>query len=966
MSNAKSKQAKPKTGLARCMELASDRKGLVFLAAVLSSLAAIASFIPYIAVYFMIRSIIGVFPNLDQLDMGMVMNYGWLALAGIVANILLYFLAIFSSHMAAFGTLYELKVLFADHITKIPLGYHLTIGSGRLRKIMDENIESVEGFIAHQFPDFVASITAPIVMVIILLAVDWRFGLASLVGIILAFVAEFIGFGSGEMKENMGKYQKALEEMNNASVEYVRGMSVVKAFNQTASSFKKLKEAIAGYTEWVLKFSLGWQNCMPAFTTIINNVYLILVPVGILIGSRSDDFAGFAMTFIFYLLFVPAISGVLNKIMYISESFMQIDGNVARMDEILNIPEMPETSHPKKPTNDDVAFHDVSFSYTGDVSEKALENVSFSAKQGQITAIVGPSGGGKSTIANLISRFWDVSSGSITIGGVDVRDMAEDDLMRHVSFVFQDIFLFKQSILDNIRMGNPSASEEQVIAAAKAAQCHEFISKLPGGYHTVVGSKGIHLRKLPMNFFNTKDLSELTTNMMADCSSMESLLSSTIPPLIANGITVTLTCILLAFFDWRLALCVFITVPIAFLIIWLSRNHQKKLFEKQVDAKLVASDQVQEYLEGMKIIKSCGLSGSHFSALDKALLAMKKIAIKVEMAVGVFMSSASMILQAGIGITIFVGAILLASGQIELLPLLMFLLMVTRIYGPILAILANLSSLLNLNVVTSRMRTLLTTPAMDGDGKTVPNCDIELSHVTFAYNQEDVIKDVSCKIPQGSVTALVGPSGSGKSTISKLIARFWDVQKGKITVGGKDIKSMEPESLMSYMSFVFQDVTLFNDTVMNNIRLGNPNATDDQVIAAAKAAYCDEFVREMPDGYQTVLGENGSTLSGGERQRISIARALLKNAPIILLDEATASLDPENEVLVQKAIAKLVEGKTVIMIAHRLRTVVDADQILVLDNGRLVEHGTHDELMKKNGLYHKLFHIQQESLGWAV
>ena len=459
-----------------------------------------------------------------------------------------------------------------------------------------------------------------------------------------------------------------------------------------------------------------------------------------------------------------------------------------------------------------------------------------------------------------------------------------------------------------------------------------------------------HLRKLPMNFFNTKDLSELTTNMMADCSSMESLLSSTIPPLIANGITVTLTCILLAFFDWRLALCVFITVPIAFLIIWLSRNHQK----------------VQEYLEGMKIIKSCGLSGSHFSALDKALVAMKKIAIKVEMAVGVFMSSASMILQAGIGITIFVGAILLTNGQIELLPLLMFLLMVTRIYGPILSILANLSSLLNLNVVTSRMRTLFTTPAMNGNEKTVPNCDIELSHVTFAYNREDVIKDVSCKIPQGSVTALVGPSGSGKSTISKLIARFWDVQQGKITVGGKDIKSMEPESLMSYMSFVFQDVTLFNDTVMNNIRLGNPNATDDQVIAAAKAAYCDEFVREMPDGYQTVLGENGSTLSGGERQRISIARALLKNAPIILLDEATASLDPENEILVQKAIAKLVEGKTVIMIAHRLRTVVDSDQILVLDNGRLVEHGTHDALMKKNGLYHKLFHIQQESLGWTV
>ena len=441
----------------------------------------------------MIRTIIGVYPNLEQLDMNAVLNYGWLALVGIIANILLYFLAIFSSHMAAFGTLYELKVLFANHITKIPLGYHLTIGSGRLRKIMDENIESVEGFIAHQFPDFVASITAPIVMIVILFTVDWRFGLASLAGIILAFIAEFIGYGSGAMKENMGKYQTALEEMNNASVEYVRGMPVVKAFNQTASSFKKLKDAISGYTEWVLKFSLGWQNCMPAFTTIINNIYLILIPVGILIGTKTSDFTGFALSFIFYLLFVPAIAGILNKIMYISESFMQINGNVARMDEILNIPEMPETDHPKKPVNDDIAFENVSFSYTGNADEKALEDVSFTAKQGQITAIVGPSGGGKSTIANLISRFWDVSSGSIMIGGIDIRDMAEEALMRHVSFVFQDIFLFKQSILDNIRMGNPQASEEEVIAAAKAAQCHEFISKLPNGYHTVVGTKGIHL-----------------------------------------------------------------------------------------------------------------------------------------------------------------------------------------------------------------------------------------------------------------------------------------------------------------------------------------------------------------------------------------------------------------------------------------------------------------------------------------
>ena len=492
-----------------------------------------------------------------------------------------------------------------------------------------------------------------------------------------------------------------------------------------------------------------------------------------------------------------------------------------------------------------------------------------------------------------------------------------------------------------------------------------------------------HLRKLPMSFFNTKDLSDITTNMMADCSSMESMLSSTIPPLIANIISVTLTCICLAFFDWRMALAIFCTMPVTFLIILGGRKLQLHLFDKQVDVKLEASSQIQEYLEGIKIIKSCGLGGSRFDALDKALQAMKKIAIKVELASGILVQGASLILQAGLGITIFIGTVLITGGKIELLPLLVLLMFSTQIYGPILAILSQLTSLFHLETVTNRMRTLLTTPAMEGEDKDVSKYDIELKNVTFGYNQDDVIKDVSFSIPAGSVTALVGPSGSGKSTISKLIARFWDVRKGHILkykghtahqvfrFNGANIHTTNGNLTFSYIpkagnEFVFQDVTLFNDTVFNNIRVGNMNATEEQVMAAAKAAYCDEFIQRLPDGYQTVLGENGSTLSGGERQRISIARALLKDAPIILLDEATASLDPENEVLIQRAIAKLVEGKTVIMIAHRLRTVVDADQILVLDNGRLVEHGTHDELMKKNGLYHKLFHIQQESLGWAV
>lgn len=481
-----------------------------------------------------------------------------------------------------------------------------------------------------------------------------------------------------------------------------------------------------------------------------------------------------------------------------------------------------------------------------------------------------------------------------------------------------------------------------------------------------------HIRKLPMSFFNSKDLSELTTNIMGDCATTEHVLSHVIPQLLANAVSITLICLMLALFDWRLALTVFCTVPLAMLIILLSRKIQKNLSEKHVESKLRVSDQVQEYLEGIKVIKSCGLEGSRFSALDNAFRLMKRMAIKMEFGTGIFITGAQIILQSGIGLTVFAGTYLLTGGKIQLIPLLMFFLIVVRIYGPIITEFTLLPELLYLQVSTSRMRTLVSTPVMQGDtDKEIKDYNIAFENVSFSYTGrtspgEMVIRDVSLSIPANGITALVGPSGSGKSTISKLIARFWDVNKGTVRIGGIDIRTLDPEHLMSYMSFVFQDVVLFNDTIYNNIRIGNLDATEEQVMAAARAACCDEFVSSLPDGYRTLLGENGSTLSGGERQRISIARALLKDAPIVLLDEATASLDPENEVLIQQAISKLIEDKTVIVIAHRLRTVAGADKIIVLDKGKVAEQGTHGELMKKKGLYERLYTIQQESLGWSV
>lgn len=486
------RQSKSKAGMARCLELASKHKGLVVISGILAALAAVGSFIPYLSIYFVIRELIEVFPNMAAANMSDIMMYGWIAIAGIAGNVVFYFCALMCSHLAAFGTLYELKLYFANHITAIPLGYHLTIGSGRMRKIMDENIESIEKFIAHQFPDFVASLAAPLILVILLLSIDWRYGLASLLGIVLAFVFQFLGF-NGDAKEKMHHYQTAQENMNSASVEYVRGMSEIKAFNQTADSFQRLSKSITDYTSFIMEYAMGWRNCMPAFTAIIHNIYLLLIPVGVLIGIHTTDYRSYSLTFIFYLVLVPAISGILNKIMYISESFTQIDGNVERMEQILHIPVLPDQDSGVKEQGRDITFEHVSFSYGTDQSAKALDDVSFQARQGEVTAIVGPTGGGKSTIANLISRFWDVTEGSIRVGGADIREIPLAELMKQVSFVFQDTFLFKQSILDNIRMGNPAATEEQVVEAAKAAQCHDFIKKLPDGYRTVIGSTGIRL-----------------------------------------------------------------------------------------------------------------------------------------------------------------------------------------------------------------------------------------------------------------------------------------------------------------------------------------------------------------------------------------------------------------------------------------------------------------------------------------
>jgi ATP-binding cassette subfamily B protein len=498
MEKSKGKPAQPKTGFARLIELAMTKKALVVGSLILSVVAAVLSFVPYVSIYFIIVKVIEALPDVTGADAGYIIRWGWIAFAGAAGNILVYFAALMYSHLAAFGTLYKLKVDFASHLARVPLGFHVLIGSGKLRKITDDNIEKIEGFIAHQLPDLAAAIVAPVLLFVLLFAVDWRFGLATTVGIVIGLFVYMRIMGNQSALEGMKRYQAALDDMNNATVEYIRGISVVKAFHQTVYSFRRLYDSIKKYTAWIIDYTLKMKNGYAVAVTVVQNVSLFIMPAAILIGvgvARGDmaDFPAFAGTTLFYLILSQAVGGVVLKVIYASGTMMQLTGHVDTMDVILAEPELYVSPKPKPITGFDVTFDNVMFSYDKDKEVEALSGVSFTAKQGEVTAIVGPSGGGKSTIAHLIPRFFDTSGGTVLIGGTDVREIDPHTLMGNVSFVFQDVYLFKQSVMDNIRMGSPTASDEHVYEAARDAQCAEFIEKLPQGYQTVIGTKGIHL-----------------------------------------------------------------------------------------------------------------------------------------------------------------------------------------------------------------------------------------------------------------------------------------------------------------------------------------------------------------------------------------------------------------------------------------------------------------------------------------
>lgn len=476
------------------------------------------------------------------------------------------------------------------------------------------------------------------------------------------------------------------------------------------------------------------------------------------------------------------------------------------------------------------------------------------------------------------------------------------------------------------------------------------------------------LRKLPLSYFGQKNLSDLTTTILSDCAELERSFSRIIPELLGSILFLIPVTIALFVLDWRMALALLWTLPIAFLLCMLTKNLQESHSRKHKELTLECADKIQECIDNSKDIRTNNMTKSYLEGLDDTLNRMEKQTVIGEFVIGSCVTASQMILKLGIATVVIAGGIFLQNGTLDFMTLLVFLIAASRIFEPISATLSNLASFFISLLQVERVRDITEYPVQNGEERSdFKGYDITFQNVKFSYdNGENVLNDVSFTAKQGEITALVGSSGGGKSTATKLAARFWDINSGKITLGGVDISTIDPESYLKNFAIVFQDVTLFNNTIMENIRIGKENATDEEVKNVAKLACCEEFIAKLPNGYETVIGENGSTLSGGERQRLSIARALLKDAPIVLLDEATASLDPENEREIQLAIARLVQDKTVIMIAHRMRTVTNADKILVLDGGKISEAGTHDELLAKHGLYEKLFTLQQSSVQWQV
>lgn len=1122
--------------------------------------------------YFCVANIVTMMLSGEQ-NFSRYVTAGIIALCGYFGKVLFSSLSTTISHTATYYTLRDLRENITAKLARVPMGTILDTPSGQYKTTIVDRVEGMESTFAHLLPEMTANVLVPLVIVVYLFVMDWRMALLSLVTLVVGLAVMSAG-----MKNYPVKWEgavKAGKQMTDAIVEYIGGIEVVKAFSQSAGSYKKYSDAVNYNANYYVDWMRENQKTMSAYNAILPSVLICVLPCGFafwLSGSLELS------TFLSIVIFSLGLIGPIIAAFTFTDDLAVLGTNVEEISQLLNAEELNHKDAPVKLADTGISLRSVSFSYDG--TTEVLHDVNLAIHPGTMTALVGPSGSGKSTVAKLIAGYWDVTSGSITLGGHELKDMPLSEIADQISYVSQDNYLFNRSIRENIRMGRPSATDAEVEQAAKQSGCDAFIRKLDNGYDTVVGSAGSHLsggerqriaiaramlknapvvildeatayidpenealvqkaistltvgktliviahrlstivgadnivvvkdgtihaqgtheklletcpplpgyvagahrrerpdvrgccqmygtlkkifafagskkgllkksllfsflsglfsamqfaalfvvigalvsdnrdgkficislgimavsligriittyfstmeqtetgycmvaekrihigdrlRYIPMGYFNKNSIGNITAIVTTTLGDVENSAARVLVSVLGGFFNSVALVIVLLVFDWRIGLVAAAGVLIYLAAAELALRKSAVLSGVRQHTQESLVESVLEYIQGMGIVKAFGLERDSTQSIGSAIKASCRDNLKLTKASVPYDAIKQAVVR------VFSVLLLLASvwfwldGSLSLAYGLILVIASFMVFND-LENAGNMASLLQMLAASmDTANSIDDTPVMDEKGAdiTPKSSEIVFDKVDFSYADRKILDQVSFTIPEKTTTAIVGPSGAGKTTMCNLIARFWDVNAGKITIGGTDVRDFKLDSLMKNISMVFQSVYLFADTIENNIKFGCPDATHEQVVEAAKKACCHDFISALPDGYDTVIGEGGGTLSGGEKQRISIARAMLKDAPIIILDEATSSVDPENEDELQRAIEALTHDKTIIMIAHRLKTVRNADQILVLDNAHIVQRGTHAELIQQKGLYADFVSARQEAIGWKL
>ncbi|MFF2885526.1 ABC transporter ATP-binding protein [Paenibacillus sp. NPDC057967] len=1216
----KGQKTKPPSPVSRLKPFLLKRKAALTGSIATGIVATLMGLIPYWVIYQICKGLTDGGLLGDQVQL---LALAGTALLAIALKGLLTSLSTNWTHRVAYDVVYEVRMALADKLAKLPLGYFDRTDSGKIKHTLNEDVEQLEEGIAHLLPDITASTALPILSFAIMFTMDWRMGLA-----VLAFIGVTVGGYALVMtylKPLQAGYGKAGTAVSSAILTYVYGMKVIRVFSRTELAFETYSKAVRDFSE---TSSLIESKGMPAKTIAVllsRSALLIVIPAGIWLIAQEQLTVP---VLIFFILMSLGVGAALFKMLRSSGmTAFRLAASLKNVSKMLEEQEMASADQPQTPKDATIQFQHVTFAYN---KQAVLCDVSLTIPAGTMTALVGPSGAGKTTIARLLPRFWDTDGGSVTIGGVDVREMSEERLMSLVSFVFQDAYLFQGTVMDNIRFGKPGATDEEVVAAALRAGCHTFIEQLPQGYHTAVGEGGMtlsggqrqrislvrailkdapiimldeatslvdpeneahiqdaiagllhpangepktivaiahrlgtvvhadqiavidegsvaavgthgellqkselyrrlweayeagtedlegdqsvldsviaavaapdlsletqagepltedsqafgklgggtpvpddphrhlaemsefrqslllagekanrlrgalifsffenvftalgsiavvavlyqllagrpdeawqaagwmalmfagqsvfyfltnkwsfplfghflthirlylgdRLRKVPYGFFLQKDASVLESRVKTDASTYI-YVPSIVIGLIKACVIPPLILIAMMRLDWRLALVSLAGVPLSVVSAWLAERKLKEIIQKLSAARQAANSRILEYIRGIAVIRSFGLTGSRMQSYEETIDNYRDASIAINRRLTPYTAVYHISFELGLALVLIVGGVFVGQGTLEPATFMVFLVLAICFYEPLPLMDYALFKRMFATTV-HHMNDIIQArdmPVLTSERRPMQGTEIAFRDVTFGYGDKRVLNGLNLVIPEKGTTAIVGPSGGGKTTMLHLIARFWDVQGGAVTIGGADVRSMSSDELMRQLAFVFQDVYLFNDTVANNIRYGNPDASMEQVEEAARKARCHDFIMKLPDGYDTAVGEGGGLLSGGQRQRISIARAILKDAPIILLDEATASVDPDNERYIQEAFEELARDKTVVIIAHRLHTVRRADHIVVIDDGRVAQSGTHKELLANGGIYRRFWEERRRAQGWVM